>query len=379
LPRTPLERLASGPWQFEFFQAVRLLELAALYPPVRGRPATSGPVGQDYPPDRECLRFRVYSSQRFPGSEIIEYRPQPPGSASPCSTAGAERAEMTVSFTGLTGPGGALPQHYTQRLIDELLSDNGIRDFFDIFNHRLVSLFYRAWKKLRFPVSYETDSLARKRFSGMAIDTRETGDLFTFGLHCLIGKGTGGLLGRQILPDERFLFFGGLFAQYPPTAISLERMLVDYFGKPVEIVQFVGQWLRLVPSEMTRLSSGHGGMANNALGQNAIAGDRVWSIENRFRIRLGPLAWRDFCDFLPGICQLEPLGQFVRSYVGPEFDVEVQPVLRQEDVPVCQLVGDEPPLARLGWNTWLFSGSLGRDGDEAVFPVDGNPLCPAQH
>ena len=62
-----------------------------------------------------------------------------------------------------------------------------MRDFFDLFNHRIISHFFRAWKKYRFAIAYEAE--ARKE---RPMDGRRLGDVFTYGLYSLLGMGTGG-------------------------------------------------------------------------------------------------------------------------------------------------------------------------------------------
>ena len=73
----------------------------------------------------------------------------------------AGQPRMDVNFLGLTGPQGVLPIYYTQLIAERArLRDTAIRDFLDIFNHRMISLFYRAWEKYRFPIGYERTQLA---------------------------------------------------------------------------------------------------------------------------------------------------------------------------------------------------------------------------
>ena len=67
---------------------------------------------------------------------------------------------MTVAFLGLTGTQGVLPFCYTEWMLErKAAKDDTLAAFLDLFNHRLVSLFYRAWEKHRPPVLYE----ARRR------------------------------------------------------------------------------------------------------------------------------------------------------------------------------------------------------------------------
>ena len=62
---------------------------------------------------------------------------------------------MTVNFMGLTGPLGILPYSYTEFMLERMRAkDSSLQDFLDIFNHRMISFFYRAWEKYRFPVTY---------------------------------------------------------------------------------------------------------------------------------------------------------------------------------------------------------------------------------
>ena len=96
--------------------------------------------------------------------------------------------------------------------------------------------------------------------------------------------GTDGLRGRLEVGDEALLFYTGLLAQHPRSASALPGLLQDYFGVPVVVIQFVGQWLPRWGRDRTRLGPGE---ANNALGVNAVAGSRVWDQQAKFRSAWG--------------------------------------------------------------------------------------------
>jgi type VI secretion system protein ImpH len=150
-------------------------------------------------------------------------------------------------------------------------------------------------------------------------------------------------------------------------------MLAEWFGLPVNLEQFRGQWLRLDPAEQTAMPDAIRPRGLNAqLGATTIAGERVWSVESKFRLRLGPLSYDTFQRFLPGSRLLTQLGQIARTYAGPELDFDAQLVLRREEVPFCQLAPSGTG-ARLGWNTWACSRTRSLDADEAVFVSDGWP------
>ena len=103
-----------------------------------------------------------------------------------------------------------------------------------------------------------------------------------------------------------------------------------------------------------------------------MAGERVWDIQSKFRIRLGPLGYAQFLEFLPDRAPSPARKAFfllvhlVRLYVGPELDFDVQLVLRRPRSPSASS-DDGPASARLGWNTWLRSRASRRDADDAVF------------
>jgi type VI secretion system protein ImpH len=347
-------RLYDEPFAFDFFQAVRLLE--------RLEPGRKQ-IGGDGPPGREPVRFRAHQSLAFPPSSIYSLE-TPPGRTVP---------EMTVAFMGLTGPSGVLPRHYTELLmrLERERKDSekyATRSWFDLFNHRFISLFFRAWTKYRFPVAYE-------RGGG-----RGREDAFTVALFSLIGLAEPSLRNRLVVRAGKrtlarvenlgLLYYAGFLAHRPRNAASLEAFLADYFGLPVRVEQFRGQWLRLDPSNRSHLG---GGRTNNQLGVDLVAGDRVYDCQSKFRVRLGPLSYARFLEFLPDRTQLETRKAFfllchlARLYAGPEFDFEVQPVLRAADVPECQLGEADGVGARLGWNTWVRSGPHPRDAEDAVF------------
>jgi type VI secretion system protein ImpH len=320
-------------YHFEFFQAVRLLE--------RMLP-TRKPVGRHEHPKDEVVRFRTHVSMAFPASELYDV------TASQRTDEGEPPPTMWVTFMGLAGALGVLPRHYTQLLSDPTFRHQTapLRDFLDIFNHRLISLFYRAWEKYRFPIAYE----------------RRDEDAFSQYLYCLIGMGTGGLQRRLGISDEILLYYAGLLSQRPRAAVALEGLLQDYFGVDVEVEQFTGEWFLMNPDALTSL--GLGGQ-NNRLGVDAALWERIWDPQARFRIKLGPLTYPQFQDFLPTSEAYRHLVELTRFFVGEELSFEVQPILRADEVPWCAL--GLKPSTRLGWAMWLKTEPFEKDTSQPVF------------
>ena len=368
-----IDQLSDEPWKFEFFQAVRLVEQCAAERMLDGRSTQVHAVGHDDPPDEELVRFRALVSHSFPTGEIAALKPLVSDADRSESLL---RFEMVVPFFGLFGPSGVLPHHYTQLLLDRIrLHDFALRDFLDIFNHRLISLFYRAAEKYRFHVGYEKKSwqVRAQELRGPVHDEARIA-LFDRCLYSLIGMGTPGLRDRLEPSNETLVYYAGLFAHRPRNAISLQRMLADYFELPVLVQQFQGQWLYLSPADQTSLPSREAADGLNCkLGVETIVGERVWSVQDKFRIRIGPLDYDAFCRFMPTGDHLKSLAQLARLYAGAELDFDVQPVLRAPEVPATRFVAEPPRVPRLGWNTWLISRPMQQDTSDAVFTNAGNP------
>ncbi|HVS40410.1 MAG TPA: type VI secretion system baseplate subunit TssG [Gemmataceae bacterium] len=333
-------RLNREPHRFEFFQAVRLLE----------RQSSRRPVGGDESPAAEAVRFRAAPSLGFAPSAVAGLRQRDDGGP----------PEMTVSFLGLTGPSGALPHHFTTLLLRRARDkDFSLREFLDLFNHRLASVFHRAWEKYRLPAAYERAALD---------DSGDETDPITQALYCIVGLGAPGLRERRQVDDEAFLFYGGHFSRDARPASALEEILEDYFRFPVRVQQFEGRWLPLEPEDRSYLAPPDEGMGLNCrLGEDFIVGERVWDAQSKFRLRIGPLTFAQFRTLLPDGDGLRPLCELTRSYAGPEFSFDVQAVLAAGQAPGCRLGGDG---ARLGWDSWVFAADAPAEADDAVFALD---------
>jgi type VI secretion system protein ImpH len=325
--------LFDEPYGFEFFQAVRLLE--RIY-------SERQPVGRTSDPASEVARFRTRVSLAFPPSEIHDLTEE-------SRDDGEHPPQMMVAFMGLTGPLGVLPANYTELLIERTrYKDTALWDFLDLFSHRMISLFYQAWEKYRFPVAYE----------------RGEEDRFTQYLFDEIGMGTRGLRSRLSFPDQALLYYGGLVAQRPHSASAIEAMLADYFDQPASVVQFSGQWLDLDEESLTRL-----GTANSELGVTTVAGARVWDNQSKFRLRFGPLDLPAFLAMLPVGSAYRPAAEMTRLLVGMEFDFDIQLVLKAEQAPSCILTTYAKRKPMLGWTTWLKSRPFAENDGQVVLSV----------
>ena len=317
---------------FDFFQAVHLLE--------RFFPGKS-PVGRFNPPSAEVVRFAANSTLSFPASEVqsLEWPEQGPG-------------RMTVNFMGLTGPAGVLPLNYTALLAERLhAGDHAAADFFDVFNHRIISLFYLAWEKHRFSIAYEREGL----------------DSFSHHVLDLIGLGTPGLQDRLPVLDDSLLYYSGLLAQRPRSAEALRSLLSDYFEVPVEVEQFAGGWYPLDQHTQTALQGGLG--ESEQLGFGAVVGDEVWDQTARVRLNIGPLCLEQYQDFLPQGSAFESLRSLTNFFSNREFDFEVRLILDRQDVPPCELGAEGERAPQLGWHTYIKTQPMKVDASDTILQL----------
>jgi type VI secretion system protein ImpH len=334
------QRLAERGFEFQFFQVVRLLERLT---PQRG------PVGQFSVPGTEVARFVVNQELGFPASEVegIEFVEGQP-------------TRVKVNFMGLTGPQGVLPLYYTELLRERLRSrDLSGASFFDIFNHRMISLFYQAWEKYRFPIAYERGD--RDRFSHHLLD--------------LIGLGTVGLHDRQPMPDDSLIYYTGLLSPRARSACALRNLLADYFDVPCEVEQFIGAWYPLIEETQCCLDA-EDVTISEQLGFGAVVGDEVYDQQSAVRIVLGPLSLKKYCYFLPDGEGHAPLKALARLFGGPTIDFEVKLILAKDEVPECY-VGIRPTPLReqekftleqiqLGWTSWVKTAPRHSDAADAI-------------
>lgn len=361
-----IDDMVSDAARYDFNQAVRLIyRIAAHADPDRGK--RLGRLGSDDAPASEPLRFHCHPMSRFPAASLhaIKRRDEPApakrsadaADASPPAPATPPRFDLSVLFAGLTGPNGALPRHFTTMLVEQRRENNlALEQFQDLFNHRLISLMHRAWQKNHFPAGMEEAEV----FADAKRDT------FTRCLQSLVGLGLDSHRSRMSIDDRTAVFFSRHYARRVPTLDGIRRTLADYFQADVEIEQFVGAWMTLDTADRSCLGNAARPEGQNmALGVNTVMGERIWYSQSRFRIRMGPLTYDQYRQYLPDRPAMRQLCELVRLHVGPEYEFDMVPILLGSEVPGCKLGGDDAP--RLGWTTFLATQPRNTDFDEARF------------
>lgn len=269
-----------------------------------------------------------------------------------CLNSGDMGGEITLWFhiprliqrvLGLFGQNGPLPLHLTEYAYERKWheGDETFARFADIFHHRMLLLFYRAWANNQPMVSLD----------------RPDQDHFGMYVGALCGMGMPTLCNRDSVDDFFKLAHAGIFGRQVKCAEGLQILLQNYFDVQVSIDQWVGYWLTIPETEQTQLGGGF-----CTLGEDAVIGERIWDCQTKFRIILGPLTLENYLRFLPDGRSYIKLTDIVKLYIGVELDWEVQLILARKQVP--------PPILGnqvcLGWTTWLGVNVDEKDIDDLV-------------
>lgn len=322
-----LAALLAEPWRFDLFQAIRVLEAAnADRPPLgRGRRAADEPVRLAQPPELS-----------FPPAEILTIE----------TREAARPLRLRTRALGLFGPHGPLPLAITARARAQARQerDTTLADFADVFHHRMLALYYRAWAEARPAVEEDRGEASR----------------FTRRVAALLGLGELGRHEPFSVPKRFLLFVAGLLflGTRPPEA--LERALVLWLGLPARIEEFRFQRLELPDRLCARLGAAR-------LGRDAVLGTSVPDRASRFRVRLGPMALVDYEALLPDGALLPSVVALVVLFQGRELDFDLVLVLRREEVPAARLDG----RSRLGWTSWLAAAERVHDAEDLVLGASG--------
>jgi type VI secretion system protein ImpH len=350
-PPMRLERLFAGleadATQFDFYYVLRHIDAAI---------GGAVPLGRAARPRDEPIRLTQHPSLMFAPTALHQYKP---------GVAAHGMGRLSVHHFGLFGPNGALPQHLTEYVQERILhsKDETIARFCDIFQHRMILLFYRAWADCQ------------------AVTSLDRPDRDGFGRYAasLVGLGQASLKGRDTVPDHLKLHHAGHLARQTRNAEGLVRPLAALLRIPVAVQEYCLQWLTLAPGERTRLTSvalagaksGHRievGAASSRLGQGAIAGAKVPDAQHKFRLQLGSMPLHEFERYLPGGVRFLQVRDWVRNYLGVELAWDARLLLKRDEVPAARL----GVYGQLGWSSWLGTppGRRTRDADDLLLDME---------
>ena len=321
-----MQALRDKPYTFDFFQAVRQLECANSHLPR---------IGQSQRPQYDPVRFCQNVSLAFAPSAIETYS----------ETTDEHPGQMFINFFGLLGTNGPMPLSITEYIYDRLQNhkDRTLASFLDLFNHRMISLFYRAWACNQQNVSHD----------------RPEDDRFAVYIGSLYGIGQDSFRNRDAVPDVGKLHYSGRLTCQTKNVEGLREILQDYFKIAVDIEQFIGQWINIPHEHYCRLGES---IKNAKLGSTLVIGSRVWECQQKFRIRFGPMLFSEYLRMLPDGDSIRRLIAWVKNYVGDELSWELQLILSATEVPSICL----GKMGRLGWSIWLKSREFEKDADDLV-------------
>lgn len=277
----------------------------------------------------------------FVSSEIAAFTP---GTADAIS-------RMVVNCFGLLGPDGPMPLHITEMVLARIRAgDRILEQFLNVLQHRVISLFFRAWA-----LNQKTVDLDRKEGRKMARY-----------IASFAGIGMESLRNRDEVPDMAKLYYAGRLGSLAKNVDGLEAILSGFFGVRCSVQEFCGHWISIPETEDRKLGKSE---STGCLGRSLIIGSKVWQAQTKFRLRIGPLTRAQLQRFLPS----DPSGSWRRlkawvcNYIGLELSWDVQFVLRANEVTAAQLGG-----GMLGWTTWTNTKAPEGDADDVIINSELN-------
>ncbi|TDR33059.1 type VI secretion system baseplate subunit TssG [Hydromonas duriensis] len=285
-------------------------------------------VGAAAKPSEEVLRIGQLPSLIFSPREIAEVSIQ------------KGKTHVKTYGLGLWGPNGPLPLHFSEMAMHrrEMQHDHTLTNFIDIFHHRSMSLFYRAWE-----INQSTAGLDRKH-----------NERFSRYLAWLTGNDLTEMSTTH-LPTHAQLSAAAHIKHQSKNPSGIAQTLSQYYQVPVELEEYYFNWITVDQEDCTYLARGGRSGSNASLGQGAMLGEYVPDKQSAFLLTIGPLSLSQYLRFLPNGDDLGSLIDWVRAFTGLEYMWMLKLLVKQDEATPTQLGGTQ----QLGWSSWM-------SGDESV-------------
>ncbi len=319
------------PYKYDFYQFMRLIE--CMYPDKQR-------FGYSVKPSDDAIRMGQLPTMQFA-----------PGALATFEMNADYPAVLKVFFFGLFGPNGPLPIHLTEfaRHRLNIAKDPTFAEFADLFHHRLLSLFYRAWADKEPTTQLD----------------RPNNDRFSVYVGALLGISERSQRQRDDICDHTKLHFAahmGCQTKHPDGLIAI---LHAYFQVPIALEEFVGEWLTIPKDSLCYLNTDQ---QTGQLGGSATIGLHSWQCMHKFRIIAGPLDLQQFESFLPNGKKITAFSDLVKNYIGLEFKWDLNLILKKNEVPAIRL----GKYGWLGWNSWLSARSRNNDAKDMLIDLERN-------
>jgi type VI secretion system protein ImpH len=306
---TFLHNLEKEPWRFDYFAVLRHLERKH-----KERPRISDSATRR----DEFVQLGQDPFMDFPASNLARVM-----------QSDNKPVKIFVKYLGLLGPQGALPLSTTEESHQYVIErDDAFPRFLDLFNHRFIQLFFRAWADSRPIVQHDRPEL----------------DRFVAYIGSAIGVGSPPYQNLDTVPDAAKLGYAGLLGAQAKCASRLAGAIRGLFKVDVEVEEFVGTRLKIEAAEWTIL-----GEQYNVLGEDALLGRTIFSVQDKIRIKIFTKSLAQYIRFLPTGDLCEPLADLVFFYNGEQLDWDAE-------LAIPSVAAEPTRLGRfgqLGWTTWM--------------------------
>lgn len=328
--RDRLTEAAARPWRYGFVSLMRAT--AANHPHLP-------PIGRATSPRQEAFRLGQEPSLIFAPREIAVIAPHVP------------RPRIRLFGLGMLGPNGPLPIHFTEMAKDRLDNrrDETLVNFLDLFHHRYLTHLYRAWEQAQ---------------AAAGLDRRDD-EPFSRYVSRLTGNDPEHIRSSPLPPHARLAASAHLVreARNPD---GLAMTLAHFFNVPVQIEEHVLHWINIAEEERTMLGRAS---ESSVMGEGALLGEAVPDRQHQFRIVIGPLSLVQYLHLTPHGRDLPLMIEWVRAFVGLEYQWEVELKVATSAATPARLGGEE----QLGWTTWL------GESDAALEATTGMVFEPEQY
>ena len=290
----------------QFFRFCELLERSAPEHPL---------IGASESPADDPVRFRSRFGLGFPGRDIDTVEADPEDGSLPPS--------VRTTFLGLYGVDARMPAYFIDEVAQHREGAEPLAAFLDLFHHRIVTQYYRIWRKYRYPVGFERDG----------------SDSISTYLLSLAGLGLGVSDIGQTVGPRRLLSMLGLVNQKTRTAEGLAGVLQHAVPDAmITVEEFHPVWVVVDGNEPM------------PLGEHCVLGGGFFDRSNCVRVVIKPASRDAVSSLMPGHEAHDNVMALLKFYLGYDAQATLDMLVRPDLMPSPVL---EAKAVSLGYTTML--------------------------